>query len=106
MDRAEEIREYKRKWDAEHIDVRREQWRKGSQRYKEAWKASDPEGFREYNNKASRESHKKNYVPHSEMSEEDLAKRRKQLVEAQKRYRERKKAERLAAEQAKQNGTV
>ena len=98
MDRAE----YKRKWDAEHIDTRREQWKKGSKKYRDDWKASDPEGYKEYTKQANQKSYKKNHVPHSEMSEEALAKRRKQLLEAQNRYRAKKKAEK--AQQEKENG--
>ena len=93
-----------RKWTMENLDRRREQNRKASQKYRETWKENDPEGFAEYNRRTSRESMKKHYQEKkAAMTEEELERRRAQVREAARRFREKKKAEKLA-QQAKENG--
>lgn len=94
-----------RKWTMENLERRREQNRKASQKYRETWKENDPEGFAEYNRRTSRESMKKHYKEKREaMTEEELERRRAQVREAARRFREKKKAEKLA-QQAKEKGT-
>lgn len=94
-----------RKWTMENLDRRREQNRKASQKYRETWKENDPEGFAEYNRRTSRESMKKHYQEKkAAMTEEELERRRAQVREAARRFREKKKAEKLA-QQAKEKGT-
>ena len=94
------MREYKRKWEAEHKEIRREQNKEAVKRYREKKKAEDPEGFIEKRREVSRKSAKKMYrIRMDNMTEKELEEYRAKKAEEMRKYRAKKKAEKLAAQE-------
>lgn len=104
MDKADELREYKRKWEAEHKEKRREQNIEAVKRYEERKMAEDPEGFLEYRREIKRRSAKKRYHETKDTrTEEEIERRRAQKREWARKNREKKRAEKASKEKENQN---
>ena len=98
---ADNSTERVRRWAEKNMERRKEQNRKAAAKYREKLIAQDPEGYAEYNRVTSRESMKKRYHEKREaMTEEELNAERERLKLKMRAYRERKKAEKLARQQA------
>lgn len=98
---ADNSTERVRRWAEKNMERRREQNRKAAAKYREKLIAQDPEGYAEYNRVTSRESMKKRYhEKRAAMTEEELNAERERLKLKMRAYRERKKAEKLARQQA------
>ena len=90
---TENMKEYKRQWEAEHKEQRRSQNLEAVKRYQERKMQEDPEGFREYRNAAARKSMKKSYAKkRAEMTWEELEDYRRKTRERVARIRAEKKA--------------
>lgn len=101
---TEDMKEYKRKWEAEHKEKRKEQNLEAVKRYQGKLKNEDPDGFREKHNESAKKSARKAYRNKmNNMTQEELDEYRAKKREEMREYRAKKKAEKLAA-QAKQNG--
>ena len=99
---TENMKEYKRRWEAEHKEKRRSQNLEAVRRYQEKKIQEDPEAFREYRNAASRESMKKSYAKkRAAMTPEELEEYRRKTRERVARIRAEKKARAAAAAESK-----
>lgn len=94
-----------RKWREDNSERNKEIDRRAGKKYYEKKKEEDPE-FVERRKRENAERMKKAYKPSAELTPEELEARRARTRELVRRHRERKKAEKLAAEQTKQNGAV
>ena len=94
-------------WRAMNPDKKKEIDRKAAARYREKQLKENHDAFVEMHRQTSRESMKKRYHERrAAMTEEELAAERERLRLKMKAYRERKKAEKLAQQEAEKKGTV
>lgn len=90
---TENMKEYKRQWEAAHKEQRREQNLEAVKRYRERKMQDDPDGFREHRNAIARESMKKTYAKkRAAMTPEELEEYRRKTRERVARIRAAKKA--------------
>ena len=95
---TENMKEYKRKWEAEHKEIRRMQNREAVKRYTEKKLAEDEEGFRAYHNEIARATAKKSYAKkRASMTPEELEEYRRKTRERVAAIRKKKKAEEKAS---------
>lgn len=98
---TENMKEYKRKWEAEHKELRRKQNLAAVKRYQEKLRNEDEEGFRAKRNEIAKKSAKKSYAKkRAEMTPEELEEYRRKTRERVARIRAAKKA---AAQQANES---
>lgn len=94
---TENMKEYKRRWEAEHKEKRRSQNLEAVKRYQEKLRSEDEEGFKAKHNEIAKASAKKRYAEKkAQMTPEELEEQRRKNAEKMRKYREKK---RLQAQQ-------
>ena len=96
---TEDMREYKRRWEMEHKETRKEQNLEAVKRYQKKKMNEDPESYIEKVREVNKKAAKKYYAKRrAEMTPEELEERRRKAREQMRAVRARRKAEKEALE--------